>query len=81
MTIPVVYATDRASVTLRGGGQVQVHKGTHWAETDPVVKEYPGLFSSDPRYGMQYTIEPEGYDAPPVEQATAAPGEKRNNRR
>jgi hypothetical protein len=77
----VVYASQSASVSLPNGGQIPVHKGTHWAADDPVVAQYPHLFSVDPRYGLQYTQEPTGWNDPPVEQATAAPGEKRNARR
>jgi hypothetical protein len=75
--IPVVYASGDASVVLHGGGQVMVRKGQHWAAADPLVSQYPHLFSPDPRYGMQYTTVPEGFDAAPVETATAAPGETR----
>lgn len=71
----VVYATGTRHV-----GQGVVHKGSHWPADDPVVKANPDLFSSDPRYGLQYSVTPEGYDAP-VEQATRAPGEKRQSRR
>lgn len=77
----VVYATGTAHVTTEHGQRVVVHKGQHWPATDPVVKAQPSLFSTDARYGLAYSVEPEGYDAPVVEQATAAPGEKRNARR
>ena len=80
MSIPVVYARDTASVSFEGA-QTVVHKGSHWAATDPLVAQYPHLFSPDPRYGMRYTVEPDGYGDAPVEQATAAPGEKRSTRR
>lgn len=78
--IPVVFALDTASVAF-GGGQAVVHKGQHWAATDPLVQQYPHLFTTDPRYGMKYTVEPVGFNDAPVEQATAAPGEKRSARR
>jgi len=59
-----------------------IHQGEHWPADDPVVKVMPEAFSPDPRYGVQWsgTPPPELAD-PPVEQATAAPGEKRNVRR
>lgn len=80
----VVYASSSASVSHLGA-QVPVHKGQHWAAEDPLVQQYPHLFSHDPRYGLCYTREPAGYDAPPmdspVETATAAPGERRSTRR
>lgn len=76
----VVFATSTASVSF-SGAQVRVMKGSHWPAGDPLVAAYPHLFSPDPRYGMLYTIEPDGYDAPVVESATAAPGERRSTRR
>lgn len=77
----IVYATATTSVTLDGGGSGLVEKGTHWSADDPIVRRHPDLFSEDPRYGLRFSVEPDGYDDPPVEQATAAPGEKRNARR
>lgn len=76
-----VFAIADFPVDFEHGGRVMVRKGTHWPAQDPVVQRYPDRFSDDPRWGMQYTREPTGYDEPPVEQATAAPGEKRNTRR
>lgn len=81
MSIPVVYASADAAPAAPNGGTVQIRKGQHWAADDPVVKQYPDLFSSDPRWGMQYTAEPAGWDDPPVETATAAPGERRSTSR
>lgn len=88
--IDTVYASTSATVPFNGA-QVAVHKGSHWPVSDPLVQQYPHLFSRDPRFGMLYTREPEGYDVPtdttpvadvePVEQATAAPGERRSTRR
>jgi hypothetical protein len=80
MTIPVVFATGDAPVTLPTGQIIRVRKGQHWPLEDPVVQASPTLFSQDPRWGMVYTREPDGYDAP-IETATAAPGERRNARR
>jgi hypothetical protein len=76
----IVYATTTSMVVTPGGGQVRVDKGSHWPATDPVVVAHPSLFSADARYGLNFSTEPEGYGAP-VEQATAAPGERRNVRR
>lgn len=77
----VVYATSNAMVPRPDGGAPKaVRKGTHWPADDPIVLAQPSLFSSDARYGLEYTRVPDGFDAP-VEQATAAPGEKRNTRR
>jgi hypothetical protein len=71
----IVYATGTRHV-----GTGVVHKGSHWPADDPIVRAHPDLFSDDPRYGLSYTAEPDGWDAP-VEQATKAPGEKRATRR
>ncbi len=79
MSIPVVYAVGTNVIDLPTG-RVRVAKGSHWPVDDPAVRAHPEMFSSDSRWGMQYTAEPEGYDAP-IETATAAPGEKRSVRR
>ena len=85
--IAVVYAMGTNFVDLTTGQRVQVVKGSHWPADDPVVRQAPHMFSTDPRWGMFYSVEPRGYDAPigdedyPVELASAAPGEKRSVRR
>jgi hypothetical protein len=76
-----VFATADFPAQTANGARVMVRKGSHWPVGDPVVKQHPDAFSSDPRYGLQYSEEPTGWDAPPIEQATAAPGEKRTTRR
>ena len=76
-----VFAVSDFPVNNEDGGSLQVWKGSHWAADDPVVRRYPDRFTTDPRYGLNFTVPPVGYDDPPVEQATAAPGEKRNVRR
>lgn len=81
MTIRVVFATDTAALPLPSGASVVVHRGQHWSADDPVVKAHPGLFSDDPRYGLTYSVPPPEMAEAPVEQATAAPGEKRATRR
>jgi hypothetical protein len=81
MKIEVVYARDNVTVTLPAGGTGRIQRGQHFPADDPFVCSRPELFSSDPRFGMFYTVEPEGYDDPPVEAATANPGEKRSVRR
>lgn len=79
----VVYAMGSEVVGLPNGETLRVPKGTHWPATDPVVQARPGLFTTDPRYGLLYTAAPPGYDADlnEVEMATANPGEKRSVRR
>ena len=76
----VVFAVVDQPVTTETGISGYVRKGSHWHVDDPVVKAHPDLFSADPRYGLAYSVEPDGWDAP-VEQATAAPGERRQTRR
>lgn len=78
----VVYA--KATVRLptdeeHGGGVVA--GGSHWPADDPVVRAHSDLFSPDPRYGLAFSVPPAGWDDPPVEQATAGPGERRQTRR
>ena len=81
----VVYVkVDSAVVTLPSGTPWTLMKGQHYPADDPVVKENPGMFTADPRYGLTWTgAPPEEMSRPPddVEQATAAPGEKRTVRR
>lgn len=78
----VVYATYSAQVITPDGGRHIVQGGEHWAAGDPVVLAAPaGLFSPDPRYGARFSVPPAEMAEPPVEQATAAPGERRNTRR
>ena len=73
----VVYAIQSASVATEAGAQASIHRGQHWPADDPIVRAHPGLFSDDPRYGLTFSERPEGFDAAPVEQVTAGPGEKR----
>jgi hypothetical protein len=78
----VVFATETGSLPMPLGGQVFVQKGTHWPADDAVVRANPGWFTPDPRYGLSWSGEPPAsMSEPPVEQATAAPGEKRSTRR
>jgi len=81
--IAVVYATATKRIERPDapGQYGVVRKGSHWPADDPVVKANPEVFSSDPRYGLEYSRAPAGFDDPPVEQVTRAPGEKRNVRR
>jgi hypothetical protein len=67
-----------------------VKKGDHFSANDPLVKRFPERFSPNPCFGMRWTgtPPPEMADPPgqpsrsvPVEQVTAAPGEKRTTRR
>lgn len=80
-----VYAQGTEQVQLPNGSIVLVPKGSMVPATDPVVQVRPDLFSTDPRYcgSLFGTVVPEGLgpDDPPVETATAAPGERRSARR
>ena len=81
MSMDVVYAKDNTTVSLPTGFNARILKGQHFPADDPFVRSRPELFSTDPRYGLLYTVEPDGYDAPQVEEATANPGERRSVRR
>jgi hypothetical protein len=81
MALEVVYARWSTQVTTPDGGRHAVHGGQHWPVGDPVVAAQPDLFSPDPRFGLSYTVPPAELAEAPVEQATAAPGERRNVRR
>jgi hypothetical protein len=77
----VVFATTSFQATAADGGQRFVRAGSHWPADDPVVASAPGMFSDDPRYGLETYSHQLPPDAGPVESATAAPGERRNVRR
>ena len=78
----VVYATETASMTTPDGSSVLVRKGTHWPADDPLVAANPQWFAPDPRDGRSWAGPPPAeMSQPPVEQATAAPGEQRATRR
>jgi hypothetical protein len=55
--------------------QLQVRRGEAWHADHPLVVANPDLFGDDPPDVLPRRWEPE------VEQATAAPGEKRTSRR
>lgn len=76
-----VYAKSTASVALPDGAVVGVQEGSHWSADDPIVQAHPDLFSDDARFGMLFSRPLQPDDYPPVEQATAAPGERRNTTR
>lgn len=71
----VVYASVNAVVPSPHGHSLFVQAGQHWPADDPLVRARPDLFSEDPRHGLSFSVPP---DDPSVEQATAAPGERRN---
>lgn len=61
-------------VVRYNGGRVHLNPSQQWDADDPFVRARPELF----REGTQVTRSP-GFE--PVEQATRAPGERRNVRR
>lgn len=81
--IRVVYAKDFLRVQMQDGTIKRFPPGSHWPADDPFVVANPGQFSDDPRYHLAFTDpRPEFFgDDPPVETATAAPGERRSVRR
>jgi hypothetical protein len=67
--------------------------GSHWPANDPIVEQYPDIFSSDPTYGLVFSQKPyvaqpvlltdpdslsPKVTAPKVETATNVPGEKKD---
>ena len=85
----IVYGTADTQAVAPWGVPVFVRLGSHWDADDPIVKAFPSLFTDDPGVGISSSVPPPhvvdrviiGPEAPPVEQATAAPGEKRTTRR
>lgn len=71
----VVYATSTTNVVTEHGVPVPLVKGEPWDANDPTVKRHPGLFTKEP----VWVKTEKGWmrSADVVEQATAAPGEKR----
>lgn len=65
------FCISTTFITLNGV-DVQLIEGRAYPADDPAVKAYPKLFTDTPRVFTSYGVE--------VEQATAAPGEKRGLR-
>lgn len=75
----MVYAVDTAQIMMPDGSMVLIREGQPWSPNDPVVRFKPMLFSAEAEKPAPTSIGADGQ--PVVEQATAAPGEKRNTRR
>ncbi len=76
--IKVKFARDTTSLREPGSKYpTSVQKGTAWHADHPLVVANPSLFSDDPPEVLPRGWKPD----PAVEQATAAPGEKRTTRR
>jgi hypothetical protein len=70
-----VFATATTSVREPGSKYpTTVHQGSAWHAECLMVVSHPDLFSDEPP-----VVLPRGWE-PPVEQATAAPGEVRDSR-
>lgn len=65
----VVYAVAQCGTEVNGV-TINLKPGDCWAADDPVVLQHPGLFQTDP-------IPRRSVDAPVVETATRAPGQRR----
>lgn len=76
----IVYAKDWANAPGPGGIR-RFPPGSHWPADDPFVVANPELFSDDPRYHLAFSEARPEYFGDVAEQATAAPGERRNTRR
>lgn len=59
--------------TVVDGRRVRLTKDDPWRDSDPIVKAAPQFFADEP----SEVCTSEGRVSAPVEQATAAPGEKR----
>ncbi len=55
----IVYATATTII-----GQALIPHGSHWPADDPIVLANPGTFSDNPRYGLQYSVEPADFAEP-----------------
>ncbi len=78
-----VFANLSGSVRWRGG-TVRLVEGQAWRATDQFVADRPDLFSSVP--SPVHSTDPtpnrrRQNEAPPIERATRAPGEKRGGGR
>lgn len=74
-----VYALQSTTVMTKDGGRYPVDIGEIRRSDDPVVLAQPWVFTTDVTQVMVRTPgwNPGDLDDAPVEQATAAPGEKR----
>lgn len=73
----------RATQTFHAAGGRTVVEGSLFDDKEPVVREYPAMFEDADAAALRLLDEPPVFRAvaPAVEQATAAPGEKRSVKR
>lgn len=76
----IVYPVADAVLPLKSGASFTIRRGQHWSAHDTVVQEHPDMFTTDARYGLAFSTPPQELSEGPVEQATAAPGERRSVR-
>ena len=67
-----VFVKDSTSIGA-GSNMLLLARGDVWPASDPLVRDHPELFTEHPPILRR--------SAPPVEQATAGPGERRGVRR
>lgn len=73
----IVFALDTCSMREPGSKYpTTITKGSAWYADSPLVVAYPDMFGAKPT-----EVFPRNWVSPAVEQATAAPGEKRATRR
>jgi hypothetical protein len=85
MEVPVMDHVFAITSTVIGSpqGTVRIHEGEAWASDDPIVAANPSLFGEKPTKLRRTTQAPAWVpqEEAPVEEATAAPAEKRTTKR
>jgi len=80
-TTEYVFVRQTQAVSL-GNERVMLTAGEAWPATDPVVKANPDAFAPTPTRARSFDAGVvRTFDTERIEQATAAPGERRNTRR
>lgn len=75
------YVFARRTTLVFAPTRCNVIEGQAWHASHPIVASHPDLFSDEPLEILPRGWEPPAEPEPKVEQATKAPGEKRNTRR
>jgi hypothetical protein len=75
--VNIVYAKSTTSITNDAGLSFTLHRGEVWSADDPLVKSRPHFFSDVPVVAR--VSQDQGF-VEVIEQATAAPGERRKTR-
>lgn len=81
-----VFASSNASLA-HGGQRIPIRIGEAWDAADPLVAQYPSMFTAHPQ-GVRTTSNDQGWkeytpddEEAPVETARRGPGERRNTKR